>query len=70
MVMSGRTLPARCAAIACMLDRLILLASGNELRLAELFARAELNAGGYGTITAFSADWVTGTENPRLRGPV
>ncbi|MDE1934920.1 hypothetical protein [Bradyrhizobium sp.] len=30
--------------------------------------RADLNSRGCGTATALSADWVTGTENPRLRG--
>ena len=64
----GTTLPARRAAISCMLDRLTLLASGNEPRLAELFARTELKRSGCGIAAAVSADWVTGAENPRLRG--
>jgi hypothetical protein len=65
----GQTLPARRAAIACTLDRLTLLASGNEPKLAELFARAELRRGARcaGRNTT-SADWVTSTANPRLRG--
>jgi hypothetical protein len=62
----GTTFPARRAAIGCMLDRLTLLASGNEPRLAELFARAELKRTGCGA--SASMDWVTGVENPRLRG--
>ena len=53
-----------------MLDRLTLLASGNEPKLAELFARAELKHSGCGTATAISADWVTGADNPHLRGPL
>ena len=65
----GATLSAQRAAIGCMLDRLTLLASGNEPRLAELFARAELNRRGCGPASAaISADWVTAAENPRLRG--
>jgi|SRR5579871_1377416 len=64
----GTTLPARRAAISCMLDRLTLLASGNEPGLAELFARAELKRSGCGAVTAIPADWVTAAENPRLRG--
>jgi hypothetical protein len=66
----GDTLPARRAAIGCMLDRLILLTSGNEPKLAELFARAELKRGSCAASAASvtSADWVTGAENPRLRG--
>lgn len=64
----GTTLLARRAAIGCMLDRLTLLASGNEPRLAELFARAELKRSGCGAPVAVSVDWVTAAENPRLRG--
>jgi hypothetical protein len=64
----GATLSARRAAIGCMLDRLTLLASGNEPKLAELFARSELKRIGCGAATSVSADWVTGAENPRLRG--
>jgi hypothetical protein len=66
----GDTLPARRAAIACMLNRLTLLSAGNDPKLAELFARAELRRGdctASGT-QALSADWLTGTDNPRLRG--
>ena len=66
----GDALPARRAAIACMLSRLILLSAGNDPKLAELFARAELRRGGCTTAptSSASADWVTGAENPRLRG--
>jgi hypothetical protein len=64
----GASLPAWRAAIACMLDRLTLLASGNEPRLADPFARAELRRSGCGIATAVSADWVTVVQNPRLRG--
>ncbi|MDR3489450.1 MAG: hypothetical protein P4M05_31735 [Bradyrhizobium sp.] len=65
----GDDLPARRAAIGCMLNRLILLTSGNESKLAELFARAELRRGSCAAaIPPTSADWVTGAQNPRLRG--
>ena len=64
----GATLPARRTAIGCILDRLTLLASGNEPKLAELFARAELKRGSCAPNAAVSADWITGGENPRLRG--
>jgi hypothetical protein len=60
----GATLSARRAAIGCMLDRLTLLASGNEPKLAELFAKRS----GCGTPTPLSVNWVTGADNPRLRG--
>ncbi|MGO8908014.1 MAG: hypothetical protein ACLQDM_01590 [Bradyrhizobium sp.] len=68
----GSGLPARRAAIGCMLNRLTLLAAGNEPKLAELFARAELKRGSCTTqaASAVSADWVMGAENPRLRGPL
>ena len=42
----GDTLPARRAAIGCILNRLILLTAGNDPKLAELFAQAELRRGG------------------------
>ena len=52
-----------------MLNRLILLTSGNEPKLAELFARAELKRASCApsAAPATSADWVTGAENPQLR---
>jgi hypothetical protein len=66
----GDALPARRAAISCMLNRLILLTAGNEPKLAELFARAELRRGSCAAsaTSATSADWVISAENPRLRG--
>jgi hypothetical protein len=66
----GDGLPARRAAIGCMLNRLTLLTAGNEPKLAELFARAELKRGSCAAAatSATSVDWVMGTENPRLRG--
>jgi hypothetical protein len=41
----GDALPARRAAISCILSRLILLTAENEPKLAELFARAERKRG-------------------------
>jgi hypothetical protein len=67
----GDTLPARRAAIGCMLDRLILLSAGNDPKLAELFAHAELRRGSCAQASAapiISADWVTAAQNPGLRG--
>jgi hypothetical protein len=68
----GSGLPARRATIGCMLNRLTLLAAGNEPKLAELFARAELKRGHCATAaaSAVSADWMASAENPRLRGPL
>ena len=65
----GEALPARRAAISCMLNRLVLLTAGNDPKLAELFARAELKGGSCAAATsAVSADWVTAAQNPLLRG--
>src|SRR5262249_16017301 len=66
----GDTLPARRTAIACTLNRLTRLAWGNDPKLGELFARAELKRGSCGIpmASAASEDWMTGPENPRLRG--
>jgi hypothetical protein len=64
----GDTLPVRRAAIGCTLDRLILLNAGNDPKLAELFARAELKRGNCVPVPVTSADWVTGAQDPRLRG--
>jgi hypothetical protein len=68
----GEGSPARRAAIGCMLNRLTLLTAGNEPKLAELFARAELKRGSCAAAatSVTPVDWVTGTENPRLRGPL
>jgi hypothetical protein len=65
----GDDMPARCAAVGCT-NRLILLTSGNEPKLAELFARAELRRGSCtaAALPSTSADWVTGAQNPKLRG--
>jgi hypothetical protein len=63
----GDALAARRAALGCILSRLVLLTAGNEPKLAELFARAELKRGSCAE-SATSADWVTGAEKPRLRG--
>jgi hypothetical protein len=62
----GDNAPARRAAIGCMLDRLTLLSAGNEPKLGDLFARAELKRGN--CAAAGGSDWVTGVENPKLRG--
>jgi hypothetical protein len=65
----GYTLPARRAAIGCILSRLIMMTAGNDPKLAELFARAELKRTSCApaATSAAAADWVTGPENPRLR---
>ena len=66
----GDDLPARRTAIGCMLNRLVLLTAGNDTKLAELFAHAEVRRSDCATsgATTLSADWVTGADNPHLRG--
>jgi len=66
----GEDLPARRTAIGCILNRLILLTAGNDTKLTELFAHAEVRRGDCATSGApvLSADWVTGADNPYLRG--
>ncbi|WP_375414867.1 hypothetical protein [uncultured Bradyrhizobium sp.] len=67
----GDTLPARRGAIGCILDRLILLTAGNDPKLAEWFAHAELRRGNCAPAApgpVIPTDWVTGPQNPRLRG--
>lgn len=62
----GDTMPARRAAIACTLNRLTLLTSGNEPKLAEMFAHAELKR--RACDSGSSADWLLGAANAQLRG--
>ncbi|MGY4628625.1 hypothetical protein [Bradyrhizobium sp. USDA 4486] len=62
----GDTMPVRRAAIACMLNRLTLLASGNEPKLAEFFAHAELKR--RACDGAAASDWLLGAANAQLRG--
>jgi hypothetical protein len=48
------------------------VAAGNDAKLAELFAGAEIRCSDCPAsgAPAPSADWVTGADNPRLRGPL
>ena len=65
----GDGLPARRAMIGCMLNRLTLLGSADDAKLAELFARTEpKRAACLGPAQTERTDWVSGVENPRLRG--
>jgi hypothetical protein len=66
----GDTLPARRMAVACTLNRLALVSAGNDQRLAELFAHAELRRSDCTAASAgaLPADWVTRADNPHLRG--
>ena len=59
------SLLARRATINCMLSRLVLLTSGNDPRLAEVFASAELKRS---ACASGPTDWLTEAANPSLRG--
>jgi hypothetical protein len=63
----GDSLPTLRAEIDCMLSHLTLARSGNEPKLARLFARPELSPESCPSLTA-SADWMTGAGAPTLRG--
>jgi hypothetical protein len=66
----GTSIAMRRAAIGCLLNRLTPLVSGNDPKLAEFFARAELRRGRCTNpaLSAEAADWVIGADGPRLRG--
>lgn len=58
---------------ACTLDRLTMLSSGNDSQVAALFANAERQrgrCGSDGTLTGKAGvnDWITGLNEPKLRG--
>ncbi len=58
------------ASLGCTLNRLTLLSAGNDPKVAELFARAELKRAGCTAAVAPSADWVNGPQEPVLRGRI
>lgn len=66
----GDTAPQRRTAVACLLDRLVLLSG--DAATAAAFAQAELRRGSCGpnqsAASAASADWLTGPQDPSLRG--
>ena len=64
----GETTQIQRQSIACVLDRLTMLSAGNDPKVAELFARAELRRAGCSHAAPASADWVTATHEPVLRG--
>jgi hypothetical protein len=55
--------------LGCALNRLTLLSAGNDPKMAELFARAELRRSDC-TVAASSTDWATGPQEPLLRGSI
>ncbi len=61
------TIAAQRAFIGCMLNRLTLLGAGNDTRMAELFARAELKRGTC-NVAPTPGDWANSLHEPQLRG--
>jgi hypothetical protein len=63
--------PAGRQAVACLLNRLNLLAAGSDPKLAELFARSELKRQADCSGAAFvSENWLNTLDEPELRGAV
>jgi hypothetical protein len=67
----GDAQPGGRQAVACLLNRLTLLAAGSDPKLAELFARAELKRQvDCGSVAAASESWFNTMDQPQLRGTV
>lgn len=61
------TIAAQRSLIGCTLNRLILLSAGNDPKMAELFARAELRRDTCNT-TSPATHWIAASDSPQLRG--
>ena len=66
----GDSPAAQRAHLSCTLNRLTLLSAGNDPKIAELFAHAELRRAGCVAGKATAADWVSGPQEPSLRGRI
>jgi hypothetical protein len=65
----GAAQPARRQAVACLLNRLTLLAAGSDPKLAELFARSELKRqADCGSTAVANESWLNSLDEPELRG--
>jgi hypothetical protein len=64
----GRT--AQRAAIACALSHLMILSAGNDPKLADLFAHAELRRDSCSAAPATLPDWIAAGDKPPLRGRI
>ncbi|MCR6733755.1 MAG: hypothetical protein NVV83_06535 [Afipia sp.] len=62
------SLAAQRAFLGCTLNRLTLLSAGNDPKMAELFARAELKRDTCNTTTAAATNWIAAADTPPLRG--
>jgi len=67
----GAAQPAGRQAVACLLNRLTLLAAGSDPKLAELFARSELKRQADCSSAAVASEgWLNSLDEPELRGAV
>ncbi len=66
----GDSPAAQRAHLSCTLNRLTLLSAGNDPKIAELFAHAELRRAGCSAGKVPAADWVNGPQEPSLRGRI
>ena len=67
----GAAQPAGRQSVACLLNRLTLLAAGSDPKLAELFARSELKRQVDCSSAAFASEgWLNTLDQPELRGAV
>jgi hypothetical protein len=64
----ANSLAAQKAFLGCTLNRLTLLSAGNDPRMAELFARAELKRDTCNTTIATATNWIASGDTPPLRG--
>ncbi|MBB5052121.1 hypothetical protein HNQ36_002095 [Afipia massiliensis] len=62
------TLAGQHAFVGCTLNRLILLSAGNDPKMAELFARAELRRHSCNPTTITATNWIASSDAPQLRG--
>ncbi|MCF2521419.1 hypothetical protein [Bradyrhizobium sp. G127] len=62
------SLAAQKTFLGCTLNRLTLLSAGNDPKMAELFARAELRRDTCNMTTATATNWIAAGDTPPLRG--
>lgn len=62
------SLAAQRAFLGCTLNRLTLLSAGNDPKMAELFARAELKRDTCSTTATVPTGWIASADTPPLRG--
>lgn len=64
----ANSLAAQKTFLGCTLNRLTLLSAGNDPKIAELFARAELRRDTCSTTVTTATNWIASGDTPALRG--